>query len=171
MLFVLLVACSVPEQQIVLTPFVIAPDSRPLAYLGARMILKSGMHPEYERAAFIMKQPDGTLSLMHWPFDHLRDQAQWRAQLPSHAIAIMHTHPTAQPRPSYNDMMVAARTGLPVIAVTRQSVCIAMPMEAEAQCSSYRIADALHYQAAGPDPTSDKTARVGPDPFPSDMQR
>jgi hypothetical protein len=146
MLFVLLVACSVPEHQVVLTPFAIAPDSRPLKYFGARLILKGGTHPEYERAAFITEQPDGTLALLHWPFDHLRDQAQWRAKLPPHAIAIVHTHPIGQPRPSYNDMMVATRIGIPVIAVTRLSVCIAMPGDPDPQCSAYDMKVALRME-------------------------
>jgi len=75
-----------------------------------------------EQAAFVVVDPDGTLSLVPWPMTAIDDESHWKGPLPPNAIAIVHTHPNTSPRPSRIDARTAIETGLAVYVVTRNMI-------------------------------------------------
>jgi len=81
---------------------------------------------ERERAAFLIREADGRLTLEPWNGGDFR-RAQFRGAIPAGAIAIVHTHPRLEPHPSMRDRQEAARLALPVIVVTPDAVIAARP--------------------------------------------
>jgi hypothetical protein len=81
---------------------------------------------DHERAAFLILERGGALTLQPWNTRGVR-HARYRGALPARVIAIVHTHPRNEPRPSARDRAEAARLGLPVVVVTNESVVAAMP--------------------------------------------
>lgn len=84
---------------------------------------------ERERAAFLIRESDGTLTLQPWPHGGFR-HATYRGALPPRTIAILHTHPAVAPQPSARDHAEARRLNIPVIVITPQSVIAAEPSAA-----------------------------------------
>src|SRR5688572_8387266 len=70
-----------------------------------------------ERAAFLIREDDGTLTLEPWARGGFR-HASWRGSIPHRTIAILHTHPAGEERPSTRDRQEARRLGLPVLVIT-----------------------------------------------------
>lgn len=81
---------------------------------------------ERERAAFLIREDDGTLTLEPWPHGGFR-HASFRGAIPRGTIAILHTHPADEPQPSARDRAEARRLGLPVVVITPSGVVVAMP--------------------------------------------
>jgi len=81
---------------------------------------------ERERAAFLIRESDGRLTLEPWNGGDFR-RARFRGAIPDRAIAIIHTHPRREPHPSMHDRHEAARLALPVIVVTPDAVIAARP--------------------------------------------
>jgi hypothetical protein len=81
---------------------------------------------EREKAAFLIAEGNGTLTLQPWPAGGHR-RASFRGRIPERAIAVLHTHPRGEPRPSANDRAEAKRLGLPVVVITPEAVIAAMP--------------------------------------------
>ncbi len=79
-----------------------------------------------ERAAFLIRESDGTLTTQPWPAGSYR-HATFRGTVPARTIAIMHTHPRGEPRPSSRDRQVARRLGIAVIVITSESTIAAQP--------------------------------------------
>lgn len=75
-----------------------------------------------EAAMFVIRNADGTLSFVHWPKGQLPHRAQWRGPVPRGAVAIAHTHPNGQPRPSMTDEETARQFRLPVYVLTRNRI-------------------------------------------------
>jgi Prokaryotic homologs of the JAB domain len=71
----------------------------------------------FERAAFLIREADGTLTTQPWPDASFR-HATFRGAIPQRTIAIVHTHPKGEPRPSWRDRQEAKRLGIAVIVVT-----------------------------------------------------
>ncbi|HET8775364.1 MAG TPA: Mov34/MPN/PAD-1 family protein [Thermoanaerobaculia bacterium] len=80
---------------------------------------------EYERAAFLIRESDGTLTLEPWPHHGFR-HATFRGKVPARTIAILHTHPAGQSHPSPRDRAEAKRLGIPVVVITPKSVTAAI---------------------------------------------
>jgi len=79
-----------------------------------------------ERAAFLIREADGTLTVEIWAHGSRR-HATFRGAVPFGTIAILHTHPHGDERPSAQDRDEAARLRLPVVVITTGGVVAAMP--------------------------------------------
>ena len=79
-----------------------------------------------ERAAFLIRERDGALTLAPWDPGGYR-HATFRGSLPARVIAIVHTHPKDTPAPSAHDREEARRLDVPVLVVTPSGVIAAMP--------------------------------------------
>ena len=88
-----------------------------------------------ERAAFLIREPDGTLTTQPWDAGRIR-HATYRGPIPQRAIAVVHTHPHGEPHPSSRDRAEARRLAIPVIVVTTEGVIAAMPDGREAHVRS-----------------------------------
>jgi hypothetical protein len=95
--------------------------------LAAELRKHASAEEDFEQAAFIIRHPDDSLSMMDWPSGHFFRKASWSGPVPSGTIAIIHTHPLRMPRPSQIDMIEATRTGLTIYVVTRVQLCAAEP--------------------------------------------
>lgn len=76
---------------------------------------------ERERAAFVIRSAEGTLSVQPWPYTAAVMEASV-ASLPQGVVAILHTHPNHRRNPSPEDADVAHRLGIPVYVITRSSI-------------------------------------------------
>ena len=74
-----------------------------------------------ERAAFLIREDDGTLTLEPWPGGGFR-HATFRGAVPPRTIAILHTHPANAPQPSAHDVAEAKRLGIAIVVITPESV-------------------------------------------------
>jgi len=79
-----------------------------------------------ERAAFLIRETDGTLTLQPWR-DRAHRRASFRGSVPERTIALLHTHPRHDVRPSAHDREEARRLALPVVVITPDAVIAAMP--------------------------------------------
>ena len=80
---------------------------------------------ERERAAFLIREHDGTLTLEPWPHGDFR-HARFRGAIPERTIAILHTHPAGLPQPSARDRAEAKRLGVAVVVITPSGAIAAM---------------------------------------------
>lgn len=79
-----------------------------------------------ERAAFLIRESDDSLTLAPWPDGGFR-HASYRGAIPEGTIAILHTHPATLPLPSPRDHAEARRLGIPVLVITPEGVIAAEP--------------------------------------------
>jgi len=114
--------------------------ARPEAAGWYAMLLEEGGYGrlQHERAAFLIRERSGTLTLQPWE-DRSHRRATFRGTIPPRAIAVLHTHPRSDPRPSSGDRQQARRLGLPVVVITPQSVIAAMPDGSEVQLYATRM--------------------------------
>lgn len=92
-----------------------------------RLLLESGYGRfGRERAAFLIEERGGTLTLEPWPHGEV-SHATFRGSVPDRTIAIVHTHPPHSPEPSARDRAEAERLGIPVVVITPQSVIVYEP--------------------------------------------
>ena len=77
-----------------------------------------------ERAAFLIREDDGTLTLSRWPNGGFR-HATFQGSIPPRTIAILHTHPANDPQPSAHDRALAKRLGIAVVTITPRGVVVA----------------------------------------------
>ncbi len=100
----------------------------PQAHFWYAQLLADGGYGRWnhERAAFLIREDDGTLTLEPWPSREFR-HASFRGVIPARTIAILHTHPASAPSPSARDRAEARRLGLPVVVITPRGVTMAMP--------------------------------------------
>jgi hypothetical protein len=100
----------------------------PQAHLWYAHLLAEGGYgrmPE-ERAAFLIQEVDGTLTLQPWARGGIR-HATFRGTIPARTIAIVHTHPRGESEPSRQDRAEARRLGIAVVVVTPELVVAALP--------------------------------------------
>ena len=76
---------------------------------------------ETEEAMFIVRS-DGRYRCMRWAPTQLPHQARWTGPIPHGVVAIVHTHPNWEPRPSRTDARTARRTRIAVYVVTRTRI-------------------------------------------------
>ena len=106
----------------------IATLSSPQAQFWYGELLAAGGYGRlpHERAAFLIRESDGSLSAQPWPNGGHR-HASYRGAVPARTVAIVHTHPKDEPRPSARDRQEARRLGLAVVVVTPESAIAALP--------------------------------------------
>ena len=92
-----------------------------------------------ERAAFLIRETDGSLTLEHWTHGSRR-HATFRGTIPMGTIAILHTHPRGDERPSAQDRDEAARLRMPVVVITTERVVAALPDGEEVTLERWRPA-------------------------------
>jgi proteasome lid subunit RPN8/RPN11 len=102
--------------------------SRPQAAVWYASLLEESGHGRLPRecAAFLIREADGTLTLAPWPHGGQR-HVSFRGHVPARTIAILHTHPRGEERPSARDRDEARRLGLPVVTITSDAVIAVMP--------------------------------------------
>lgn len=102
--------------------------SRPEAAKWYSMLLAEGGygHLPRERAAFLIRESDGTLTLEPWR-DSGHRQATFHGRIPDRTLAVLHTHPKGEDRPSSRDRREARRLRMPVVVITPEAVIAAMP--------------------------------------------
>ena len=81
----------------------------------------------WERAAFVIQQPDGSIACQCWPQKHSYLAETFTGFMPANTIAIVHTHPISYPKPSEQDKMEATRLGIPIYVLTIQGVYKTVP--------------------------------------------
>jgi hypothetical protein len=106
--------------------------SRPEAAYWYAALLEDGGYGRFEseRAAFLIRESDGTLTLQPWT-GRAHREASFRGRVPERTIALLHTHPYRDTRPSVQDREEARRLGLPVVVITPDAVIAAMPSGGE----------------------------------------
>src|SRR5688500_1901307 len=100
----------------------------PQASFWYEQLLADGGHGrlDRERAAFLIREDDGTLTLAPWPHGGFR-HSSFRGEVPARTIAILHTHPAKLPQPSAQDRAEAKRLGIPIVVITTSGVVVAEP--------------------------------------------
>ena len=73
-----------------------------------------------EIAAFIVAEPDGTLSLSRWPSGAELHRETFVGRVPARTVAIVHTHPGDWHLPSQVDVGESLRLGLPNYVISRR---------------------------------------------------
>lgn len=81
---------------------------------------------DQERAAFIVTEEDG-YRCEFWPASRGFRQETFVGRVPPGTIAIAHTHPRGNARPSTGDIDAASASGLPIVVLTPQSIFAATP--------------------------------------------
>jgi len=97
-------------------------ENRDVHALGLTLLAQVGID-DFERAAFIAVDADGSLRLIEWPWTHRFRSTAWKGPLPSNVVGIIHTHPKHIPLPSNDDLRTAMRLKIPVLALTPRSLC------------------------------------------------
>lgn len=108
-------------------------ENQEIRSLGLALLERVGID-DFERAAFIAANADGSLRLIEWPWTHRFRRTEWKGPLPPNVAGIIHTHPRHLPLPSDDDIRTAMRLKIPVIAVTPRSLCTALAT-GEVRCS------------------------------------
>lgn len=81
----------------------------------------------HERAAFLIRESGGAITLGAWEGSAGFQRASHRGGIPPGTIAVIHTHPAGAPGPSAGDREEARRIGMPVVVVTPDGVIAALP--------------------------------------------
>ena len=76
----------------------------------------------FERAAFIIREHDGSYTCRLWSSTGEFMRASTSAAIPAGTVAIAHTHPRTSPRASRHDREEAMRLGIAIVVVGRDSV-------------------------------------------------
>lgn len=96
---------------------------RDVARFGHDLLLSAGSIDKVERAAFVVRSATGTFDLVRWPRADFFS-SRWKGRFPEGAVAVIHTHPIARPKPSAQDRAEAKRVGLPFYVVSRAGLCV-----------------------------------------------
>ncbi len=90
----------------------------PMVLEFCRLLLRNAASDQYrEQGAFVV-QSRGMLFLVAWPRGGEKEILRWYGRFPAGTLAIIHTHPAWQSRPSQLDMRAARGAGLPVYVIT-----------------------------------------------------
>ena len=109
----------------------------PQARFWYRQLLEDGGYGRLpkEKAAFLIRETDGTMTLQPWTHGDVR-RASFRGTVPLRTIAVIHTHPASEPRPSRHDRDEARRLGMPVVVITPEAAIAVMPGGADVVAAS-----------------------------------
>jgi len=86
-----------------------------------------GLVGQFERAAFVVEHDDGSLECELWPSTHAFRSESFHGTVPPGTVAIVHSHPAGLTAPSYHDMDLARRLGIPNYVLTINGVTKAVP--------------------------------------------
>lgn len=101
-------------------------DDEALSVFAALLNRASYLPPKHEAAAFMVRASDHDVRCVAWPVPVRAREATYRGVIPFGTIAIAHTHPDFAARtPSFEDVELARKSGLPVYVVTRGEIWIA----------------------------------------------
>ncbi len=75
-----------------------------------------------EYAAFVVRNPQGSLWVYEWPEPNVSDSAAWMGAFPRGTVGIVHTHPNWRPDPSAHDVRTARVSRVPVYVITRTRI-------------------------------------------------
>lgn len=93
--------------------------------LLASLVARSGYGRfDVESAAFLRRLPDGTFLADPWPFQRGFRKASFTGKVPDDVVAIVHTHPRQNPRPSLRDQELAMRLAIPIVVLTPESIIV-----------------------------------------------
>ena len=121
-----------------------------------------GLAGPYERAEFIIANPDGTLTCSEWPADHGYQAEHFKGAIPKNTIAIAHTHPVQFPRPSYQDGEEANRLRIPIYTLTIRGVYKSVPDQ--------KLPEVVTDRQSWIKETPASTASLRPNKLPVDVQ-
>ena len=94
-------------------------DSDSLMPFLADLANRGGYGVHYaERGAFLVRQSDGSIQCVLWPFSGEFHKISYTAPIPAGTVAIAHTHPRCCRDLSANDRREAERLRIPIIAVS-----------------------------------------------------
>ena len=88
----------------------------------AAMLTMLGQAGNMEDAAFLVRDPQGNVTIVRWPSSGLPDSQVWIGTIPQGTFAIAHTHPDWRPRPSKIDIVTSRSARMPVYVVTHSQV-------------------------------------------------
>lgn len=86
-----------------------------------------GIGGPYERAAFVVRDPDGVVRCVDWPNKHDYLEESFHGLMPPGTVGLVHTHPSLYPLPSDHDVAEAARVRRPIYVVSIHGVYRADP--------------------------------------------
>jgi proteasome lid subunit RPN8/RPN11 len=121
-----------------------------------------GLGGPFERAEFIIANPDGTVTCDEWPSNHGYQAEHYTGAIPKNAIAIVHTHPVQYPRPSAQDEEEASKLGIPVYTLTIRAVYKSLPAQKQPELVTDRQSWIKETPAS--------TASLRPNKLPVDVQ-
>ena len=86
-----------------------------------------GAHPDVEVAAFVVVDEEGQMSCLVWPrMSWIRSQT-FNGKIPQGTVAVVHTHPRREERPSYGDTLESMRLRLPFYVLTAAAIWVVDP--------------------------------------------
>jgi len=86
-----------------------------------------GVVGRLEAAAFLVREGDGSWTMIPWPRNEFSRRETFRGVIPQGTVAIAHTHPPQMERPSRRDLAEATRLGLPIYVVSFWAIWVADP--------------------------------------------
>jgi hypothetical protein len=97
-------------------------DAKVLA--RSRQLLQQSRYgyDDRERAAWIVRAPNGALDTVTWPYGAAAYEATFTGSMPDGSIAIIHTHPNRSPYPSGGDEDLARRKRITVYVLTHSGI-------------------------------------------------
>ena len=83
---------------------------------------------ETERAAWVIRDPEGKFRWMEWKFTDEHRASTWKGDIPAGVIAQVHTHPQlTSPEPSEQDRQVAQKIKIPIYTISAFGIWKAAP--------------------------------------------
>lgn len=81
-----------------------------------------------ERAAWIIRDPDGNQVFQKWRNSGERNREFWKGPAPAHVVAVAHTHPAHRDsRPSPADVSMARQVKIHVYVISANGVWVSDP--------------------------------------------
>jgi hypothetical protein len=86
---------------------------------------------DLEHAAFMVRDADGKLSCVQWPYVNWEHARNYRGVVPEGTVAIIRVQSWGEERPSSADITQSVTSGLPVYTLTRWSIYAVDPASGE----------------------------------------
>lgn len=86
---------------------------------------------DIEHAAFLVRDEDGTLSCVQWPYANWERASSYQGVVPEGTVAILRVQSWRSPRPSAADIRQSVTSGLPVYTLTRRQIYAVDPASGE----------------------------------------
>jgi len=99
--------------------------------LATFMNLSGNRTDDLEHAAFMVRDGDGKLSCVQWPYANWEHARTYRGVVPEGTVAIIRVQSWGQERPSAADVTQSVRSGLPIYTLTRWHIYAVDPASGE----------------------------------------